>query len=148
MLEMRQKEAIRKRGLYTSPAKQGRVIGAYLAGRSRLAISRDEHMNRGTVYRILSQADVVDLIAEYRQQFLDLAPFCISALRDKLITKGGKVRKNVDWRMAIAILRGTGVFVCREVREQEGQVDRFADWTDDDIERFLATGERPAIRPN
>jgi hypothetical protein len=148
MLEMRQKEAIRKPGLYTSQGKQARVIGAYLAGKSRLTIARDEHMNRGTVCRILSQTQVVELIEQYRQQMLELAPFCILALKDKLITQRGKLRKNMDWRMAIAILKGTGVFVSREVREQERPVDRFADWTDDDLDRFLSTGERPAIRPN
>lgn len=94
------------------------------------------------------QADVVELIGQHRQQALELVPNCILALKDKLITQGGRLRKNVDWRMAIVILKGTGVFVCREVREQEGPADRFADWTDDDLDRFLSTGERPAIRPN
>lgn len=144
---MRQKEAIQKRGLYTSPAKQARVIGAYFAGKSRLAIARDEHMNRGTVCRILSQAQVVELIEQYRQQLLELVPFCILALKDKLVTRGGKVRRDVDWHLLIEILKGTQVFVRREVREQEVPVDRYADWTDDELESFIATGQRPATRP-
>lgn len=40
------------------------------------------------------------------------------------------------------------VWVRRAVRGQQGPVDQLADWTDNDLERYIATGERPAIRPN
>jgi hypothetical protein len=146
MIKKGQKEAVRKRRLDTPETKQTRVIAAYLAGRSRLAIARDEHMNRGTVYRILSQSQVADIIEEYRGQVRDLIPACIGHLQRKLLTKNGQLKKNgVDWRMLVDLLKGTQILVNREVQEQERVADRFNGWTEEQLERYINTGERPTI---
>jgi hypothetical protein len=118
-----------------------------MAGKSKLAISQDEYLNRGTVDRILSQAGVVELGAEYHQKMLELVPFCILALKDMIVTPEGMPRGKVEWRMLIQILKWAQVLVQREVREKELPWDRFADWTDADPDHYIVTGERPRIWP-
>lgn len=103
-------------------------------------------MSRGTVYRILSQSEVVDIVENYRGQVRDLIPACIGHLHRKLLTKNGELtKKSVDWRMLVDLLRGTQILVNREVQEQGRIADRYKDWTKDDLERYCKTGERPTI---
>ena len=148
MFEKRQKGATARRGLYTPPAKQTRIVAASLAGKSNREIARQEGIKRDTVARILSQTEVLDLVEQYRQQvLLNLVPNCILTLQDKVLTKGGGLRKNVDWRMLIAILKGAQVLVPRVVQEQDIRTDEFRDWTVDELEHFAKTGEWPANRP-
>src|SRR5437870_9462037 len=55
-----------KRQLYTPQAKQVRVVSCVLVGVSQRAIARDMGIDRDTVGRILSQAEVQALGAGYR----------------------------------------------------------------------------------
>jgi hypothetical protein len=143
MLEKGQKGATRKRGLYTPPAKQTRVIAASLARKSNREISRQEGMKRDTVARILSRPDVQELLAGYRQQARGLVPHCLAALEAKLITKAGKPRKSIDWRMIVEILKGTQVFVGKQEQEVHEKKDEFDGRSRDELKFCLENGRFP-----
>jgi hypothetical protein len=136
MIEKGQKRATRKRGLYTPPAKQTRVIAASLAGKSNREISRQEGIKRDTVARILSRPDVQELLAEYRQQTRGLVPYCIDGLKAKLVTKTGKLRRRIDWRMMVEILKGTQIFVPKQ-EEELSEKDEFEGRSREEIKFFV-----------
>jgi hypothetical protein len=136
MIEKGQKRATRKGGLYTPRGKQTRVIAASLAGKSNSEISREENIKRDTVARILSQPEVQELLAEYRQQARGLVPHCLAGLEAKLITKGGKLRKNSDWRMMIEILKGTQILIPKQ-EEEVSKKDEFEGRSDEELQFFV-----------
>jgi hypothetical protein len=141
-----QKRTMPKPGTYKPKTVQARVIPARLAGKSKRQIAMTEKINRRTVVHILSQAEYQDIQDSYRQEVQRLVPDCIEGLKNKLRTKTGKARKRgVDWRMLVEILKGTQILITREVQEQERTIDRYHNWSDDDLDRFLATGEKPTI---
>ena len=134
----------RKRGLYTPKAKQARVIAASLAGKSQRQISREEQISRPTVVKILSQPEVEILVTAYRQQARDLVPFCLAGLRAKLVTADEKLRRRIDWKMMVEILKGTQIFITRMDQDIAHRVKGdFDDWTDEQLRHFIETGERP-----
>jgi hypothetical protein len=136
MIKKGQKGASRKGGLYTPRAKQHRVIAASLAGKSNSQISREEGLKRDTVARILSQPEVQELLAQYRQQARGLVPYCIAALEAKLITKAGKLRKSIDWRMVVEILKGTQVLVPK-LEEEVTTKDEFEGRSREELQFFI-----------
>jgi hypothetical protein len=131
----------RKRGLYTPPAKQTRVIAASLAGKSNREISRQIGIKRDTVARILSQPEVQELIAQYRQQARGLVPLCLAGLAAKLVTTKGKLRKGTDWRMLVEILKGTQVLVPK-LEEEVTKKDEFEGRSREELQFFIEHGAR------
>ena len=136
MIEKGQKRASGKPKFYTPRAKQTRVIAASLAGKSKSQISREEGLKRDTVARILSQPEVQELLAEYRQQARGLVPYCLAGLETKLITKAGKLRKSIDWRMMIEILKGTQIFVPKQ-EEEVTRKDEFEGRSREELQFFI-----------
>jgi hypothetical protein len=143
MIEKGQKRASGKPKFYTPRAKQTRVIAASLAGKSKSQISREERLKRDTVARILSQPEVQELLAEYRQQARGLVPHCLAALEAKLITKAGKLRKSIDWRMIVEVLRGTQVFVGKQEQEVHEKKDEFDGRSREELKFYLENGRFP-----
>jgi len=136
MIENGQKGATRKRGLYTPQAKQTRIIAASFAGKSNREIARQEGIKRDTVARVLSQPEVQELLAEYRQQARGLVPHCLAGLEAKLITKGGKLRKAIDWKMMVEILKGTQILVPK-LEEEITSKNEFDGRSNEEIDFFI-----------
>jgi hypothetical protein len=63
---------------------QARVVSRHLNGESKRAIARGEGIGRDTVGRILSQREVLETIARYQSQLLDLVPKAIGAYDEAL----------------------------------------------------------------
>ena len=138
----------RERRLCTPQPKQTCIIRVSFAGESDRDIAKQEGIKRDTVAEILSQADVTDFIEKYRPQALDPGATLHLGLKDKLITHGGRLRKNVDWHMAITMRKGEQVLLPCEVKQQEVSIDQFRDWPDEGPERYITTGERSAMLPS
>ncbi len=60
------------RGPYTPQPVQGRVIALHISGHSNRQIARQEGIGRDTVGRILSQQEVVQMMAQYQSRLLTL----------------------------------------------------------------------------
>lgn len=142
MAENGPKTAKPKRGLYTPKAKQARIIAGNLAGKSQRQLAREEALDRGTVGRILAQPEVRGIREEYRQQvLLGLVPAAFDAIRSKLLTKAGKLRKQFDWRLPIEILKGAQILVSK-VQEEVKQTDEFEGRSDAELDYALTHGGR------
>ncbi len=63
---------------------QARVVSRHLSGESRRGIARAEGIGRDTVGRILSQQEVIETIARYQSQLLDLVPKAIGVYDEAL----------------------------------------------------------------
>jgi hypothetical protein len=74
---------------------QGRVITRRLGGQSIRRIAREEGIDRKTVDRILTQREVVEMIAQYRQRLLSLVPEAIDVYRDALSSDDERIRVTV-----------------------------------------------------
>jgi hypothetical protein len=74
----------KERGPYTPKPVQGRIITRHLTGQSNRRIAREEGIDRKTVDRILTQREVVEMIAQYRQRLLSLIPKAIDFYEDAL----------------------------------------------------------------
>jgi hypothetical protein len=68
----------KSRGLYTPEPVRGRVLARHMNGESNREIARIEGIDRETVGRILSQQEVVNLIAQNQARLLSLVPKAIS----------------------------------------------------------------------
>jgi hypothetical protein len=63
---------------------QARVVSRHLSGESQREIARVEGIGRDTVGRIFSQQEVIETIARYQSQLLDMVPKAIGAYHDAL----------------------------------------------------------------
>jgi hypothetical protein len=117
------------------------VIAASLAGKSNREISKQIGIKRDTVARILSQPEVKQLLAEYRQQVRGLVPLCLAGLEAKLVTTSGKVRRGTDWRMLVEILKGTQVLVPK-LEEEVTNKDEFEGRSREELQFFVQHGGR------
>ncbi len=107
-----------KRGLYTAKPVQARVIADYLAGHSNRSIARERGMDRKTVGRIVTQREVVERIAQYRQQLLSLVPKAIDVYDEALLSNDERLRVAV----ATKLVEGLQVMPRRN-----GQIGDMAD---------------------
>jgi len=73
-----------ERNLYTPELVRGRVITRHISGESNRHIASEEGIDRETVGRILSQREVVQLIAECQARVLSLFPKAIAAYEEIL----------------------------------------------------------------
>jgi len=94
-----------ERELYTPKAVQIRVMARHVAGESNRQIAIQEGLDRETVHRILTQQELVELIAEQQTQLLLLGSKAIAVYQEALECQ--------DLGIAVAtatkILEGTGV---------------------------------------
>jgi len=128
----------RKGKMLTPKSVQDRVIARKLAGQSNRQIARQLALHHGTVGKILSQAEVQVMLNEYRQSAINLVPKAIKVCSYRLDRKDGKI--------AIEILKGTQVFVTKQGQNVTHNVaHHFDGWTDEQIEQYIKTGERPEI---
>ena len=107
-----------KRGLYKSKPVQARVIADHLAGHSNRSIARERGMDRKTVGRIVTQREVVERIAQYRQQLLSLVPKAIDVYDEALLSNDERIRVAV----ATKLVEGLQVMPRRN-----GQIGDMAD---------------------
>ena len=101
-----------KRGSYKSKIIQARVFAKRLAGKSIHRISKEEHITRETVARILSQPEYEQLMRETHDEIIALLPQCVAVLSEEL-----RKRKPERVRVALEILHGKQILVNREDRE-------------------------------
>jgi hypothetical protein len=74
----------KSRGLYTPEPVRGRVLVRHMSGASNREIARQEGIDRETVGRILSQQEVVSLIAQNQARLLSLVPKAIGVCEEAL----------------------------------------------------------------
>jgi hypothetical protein len=73
-----------KRALYTPEPLQGRVIARRFAGESLRQIATEEGIDRDTVGRILSQTEVVEMMARYQSNLLAMVPMALGVYAEAL----------------------------------------------------------------
>jgi|GEM_PF-2368091 len=128
----------RKGKMLTPKSVQDRVIARKMAGQSNRQIARQLGLHHGTVGKILSQAEVQMMLNEYRQCAIELVPKAIKVCSYRLDRKDGKI--------AVEVLKGTQVFVTEQDQNVTHNVAHdFDGWTDEQIEQYIKTGERPEI---
>jgi hypothetical protein len=101
----REKWGTSKKSLNTPPSKQALVVGLYLTGRKRSAISRELGLDRETVTRILSQEENQILLQGYRQALLRIVP--------RALIGASELVDRLDRQMITDVLRGARVFIDR-----------------------------------
>jgi hypothetical protein len=79
-----QQKPVTRRELYTPPPVRSRVIARHLNGQSNRRIAREEGIDSQTVSRILSQREVVDLIAQYQTRLLEMIPKAVGVYDEAL----------------------------------------------------------------
>jgi hypothetical protein len=73
-----------KRALYTPEPLQGRVIARHFAGESLRQIATEEGIARDTAGRILSQPEVVEMMARYQSNLLAMVPLALGVYAEAL----------------------------------------------------------------
>jgi len=74
----------KRRGLYTPEPVRGRVLARHMNGASNREIARVERIDRETVGRILTQQEVVQVIAQSQARLLSLVPKAIAVCAQAL----------------------------------------------------------------
>jgi hypothetical protein len=74
----------KSRGLYTPEPVCGRVLARHISGASNREIARVERIDRETVSRILTQQEVVQVIAQNQARLLSLVPKAIRVCEQAL----------------------------------------------------------------
>jgi hypothetical protein len=82
----------KKRELYTAEPVRGRVLARHMGGQSNRRIATEERIDRDTVSRILSQREVVQMIAQYQSRLLSMVPKAIAAFDAALESDDERVR--------------------------------------------------------
>jgi hypothetical protein len=93
------------RGFYTSKAKQNRIVERGLNGESARRIAREEHVDRDTVRRVLSDREAQLMIAQQQSRLLQLTPRAIDVYEDSMKSADPKIALQVATR----ILQGSGI---------------------------------------
>ena len=129
---------VRKGKMLTPKTVQDRVIARKFAGQSNRKIARQLGLHHGTVGKILSQAEVQVMLNEHRQSAIELVPKAIKVCNYRLDRKDGKI--------AVEVLKGTQVFVTKQDQNLTHSVaHEFDGWTDEQLEQYIKTGDRPKI---
>ncbi|HEV2491485.1 MAG TPA: hypothetical protein VG204_00270 [Terriglobia bacterium] len=77
------------------------------------------------------------MLGLFRDQLLDLVPESLRVAKRRL-------RQNSE-KMAIEVLKGTQVMVARTEQDVHHRINEFEGWTDEQLEHYLTTNERPEI---
>ena len=98
------------RGPYTPKAKQQRVIERHISGQSQHKIAGEEHLDRGTVRRIVSQPEVAQFIEQSRLRILGSVPKAISVFERALASDDPRT----------ALTAATRILECTQVLHKAG----------------------------
>ena len=90
---------------YTPKPKQTRVIARHLNGESNRRIAREEGIDRETVSRILSQKELVAMLAEQQSRLLRMGSKAMDVYEEALDSEN----LGIAVATATKILEGTGV---------------------------------------
>jgi hypothetical protein len=90
---------------YTPRPKQTQVIARHLAGESNRRIAREEGIDRETVSRILSQKELVTMLAEQQSRLLRMGSKAMDVYEEALDSEN----LGIAVATATKILEGTGV---------------------------------------
>jgi phosphomevalonate kinase len=80
-----------KRELYTPGPVRERVVALHMSGESKRKIARTEKIDRETVSRILSQREVVQRIAHYQGELVNILPKVVGVLEKALDSENPRV---------------------------------------------------------
>jgi hypothetical protein len=88
-----------------------RVIARHISGESKRVIAIEEGIDRATVSRILSQREVVQMIAQYQARLLELMPDAIDAIKAALRSDDHRLRTATALKMleGFQVLHGGGI---------------------------------------
>jgi hypothetical protein len=81
-----------------------RVMQLYAMGKNQTRIAREEKLNRETVHRIVTSAEMNEFVEDMRARFRGLSEVAIEALRREL-QQGGKEAIEIAWR----VLESSGI---------------------------------------
>ena len=95
-----------KRKLYTSQAKQDRIVARKLAGQSDREVGKAESCHRRTVARVMSQAEVQARMLGYRQKLMELVPQAIEVYQGEV--------EDGNWLVAKSVLEGTQALIKKQ----------------------------------
>ena len=82
-------------------AVKNAVLSRYVAGTSKAQIARDLNISEPTVYRILDESEIRQIVEEGHSRAVQLIPKALDAVEGRL-DRG-------DGRIGISVLSGTGV---------------------------------------
>jgi hypothetical protein len=82
-------------------AVKNAVLSRYVAGNSKAQIARDLNISEPTVYRILDESEIRQIVEEGHSRAVQLIPKALDAVEGRL-DRG-------DGRIGISVLSGTGV---------------------------------------
>jgi hypothetical protein len=82
-------------------AVKNAVLSRYVAGSSKAQIARDLNISEPTVYRILGESEIRQIVEEGHSRAVQLIPKALDAVEGRL-DRG-------DGRIGISVLNGTGV---------------------------------------
>jgi Helix-turn-helix domain of resolvase len=82
-------------------AVKNAVLSRYVAGTSKAQIARDLNISEPTVYRILDESEIRQIVEEGHSRAVQLIPKALDAVEGRL-DRG-------DGRIGISVLNGTGV---------------------------------------
>jgi CENP-B N-terminal DNA-binding domain len=82
-------------------AVKNAVLSRYVTGSSKAAIARDLNLAEATVYRILDECEIRQIVEEGHSRAVQLIPKALDAVEGRL-DRG-------DGRIGISVLTGTGV---------------------------------------
>ena len=101
---------------YTPQATQNSILEEHLNGKSNRQIAKITGRDRGTVSRILSQRDMVEIIEKQRSRLFEMTSKAVSVIERTLDSKNQRIAAPV----AIKIAEATGILrKCIEVPEPE-----------------------------
>ena len=129
-----------KRGFYTPPPTQARVIDGHLNGKSDRKIADEVGIDRGTVRRILSQEEVISMTAELKSRALSMNFQALDVYQEILDCKYLELKGGI----ATKLLQGSGVL---DKRGMQGTIDdakaRHLRSTEEDVKCALGPGPFP-----
>ena len=82
-------------------AVKNAVLSRYVAGSSKAAIARDLNLAEATVYRILDECEIRQIVEEGHSRAVQLIPKALDAVEGRLDRGDGQI--------GISVLNGTGV---------------------------------------
>ncbi len=123
------------RGLYTPKPVQDRVVAKAIEGKSNRQVAREEGMDNHTVGKILSQREVQERLAGYRQELLGKVPKALKVYDYHLVRN--------DQRVATAVLEGTQALVKRSESKLEVQDEELANRSKEDLVFYAENGYWP-----
>ena len=113
---------------------QNRILAKKIAGKSNRQIGREEQMDHKTVGKILRQSGYDQICEQIKKESVELLPDCVRVCRRELQRRGPE-----RIRVALDFLHGHQILVNREQRTVKTLVEKFAAYTDEELNQFIAS---------